>query len=82
MCIRDRDNILDIWQKYLEVYWDSRIDLLVGILKCRKDVGSSERKKIVQQATEMLQEYRRNMEVNGVDREPTLMRRFALEFES
>ncbi|AJR45428.1 Sec6p [Saccharomyces cerevisiae YJM1273] len=75
------DSILDIWQKYLEVYWDSRIDLLVGILKCRKDVSSSERKKIVQQATEMLHEYRRNMEANGVDREPTLMRRFVLEFE-
>lgn len=75
------DSILDIWQKYLEVYWDSRIDLLVGILKCMKDVSSSERKKIVQQATEMLHEYRRNMEANGVDREPTLMRRFVLEFE-
>ena len=29
----------------------------------------------------MLHEYRRNMEANGVDREPTLMRRFVLEFE-
>ncbi|CCE64920.1 hypothetical protein TPHA_0J00980 [Tetrapisispora phaffii CBS 4417] len=72
------DEILNTWNKCLAEYWDTPVEMLQAILKCRKDIDNSKRKQLVLEASRIFADPERvsQMVNNGVP--PTFISRLVL----
>lgn len=72
------DGILEVWNQCLEVYWDCPVSFLSAILKCRKDVDSSNMKNITATAQRIVSSSQRTNQLRSMDPQPTFIGRFRL----
>lgn len=70
-----KDSIPTTWANCLTVYWDTPVQLLAAILKCRKDVDSSDARKLLQTATRLANDPARLDQLNEAETQPTFISR-------
>lgn len=69
------NTVTTTWANCLTVYWDTPVRLLAAILKCRKDVDSSDAKKLLQAATQISNDPARLAQLNESEIQPTFISR-------
>ncbi|QLQ80596.1 hypothetical protein HG537_0D05970 [Torulaspora globosa] len=69
------ESIPATWTNCLTVYWDTPVKLLSAILKCRKDIDSSDTKKLLQTATRLATDPTRLAKLNEIEAQPTFISR-------
>ncbi|AET38975.1 SNARE-binding exocyst subunit SEC6 Ecym_3494 [Eremothecium cymbalariae DBVPG len=68
--------IPETWSHCLQIYWDTPLELLQSILKCRKDVDNSTAKILLAEATAISSDTTRTAALKNQDVQPTFISRF------
>ncbi|KAL3232922.1 Exocyst complex component SEC6 [Nakaseomyces bracarensis] len=79
LCCEPVDSIIDIWSRFLQRYPDVPIVILEFVLRCRKDVDKSHRKKMVQSAIELAMQPQHLAILSGDDYEPSYLSNFTIK---